>query len=583
MNGVEPTLYVRSLHGFRRAGYGARQARPLATEIELAVAQSPGSFIIMPISMIFSTLAGASLCATCTSPGFAQTADDRGAIAIRRGADTLVIDRFIRIADTLKGSVQVRGQPRIDYFARLGPNETVQTLTLAVFAPGAAADAQPVQRVRVAMRNDTAVVETAAGTQRVPSKTGAVPSFNNALALSELFTRRARAAGGVADIPYFAINGGVTLEVRVRPIGADSMTVTIAQQLERLKVDPSGRILGGIIVGANFEFVRLGPEAANGLTISIRDTTVAPPSDYSAPPGAPYRAEEVRVAGPGGITLGGTLTLPTNARGPWPAVATITGSGQQDRDEFIPFAGGIRLFAQVADTLSRRGIAVLRLDDRGIGASTGSAATSTSADFADDIRAAIAFLRGRSDIDGNRIAIVGHSEGGAIAPMIAARDPRVRAMVTMAAPGEPGIEISMTQNKYLVDKDTTLTPTQRDSILRAARSSLDPAKQTIPWVKLWMSYDPAPTARLVKVPTLILQGATDRQVPADQAEKLATLIRAGGNRDVTVKVFPVTNHLFIEDPSGDFNAYDKLRTNRVSAVVLGTLADWLVLKLGAAR
>jgi uncharacterized protein len=524
-----------------------------------------------------------ALLVTGARTAFAQSGDDRGGIAIRRGVDTLVIDRFIRIADTLKGSVQVRGQPRIDYFARLGPNETVQTLTLAVFAPGATADAQPLQRVRVSLRNDTAVVETAAGTQRVASKTGAVPSFNNALALSELFTRRARAAGGVADIPYFAINGGVTLDVRVRPIGADSMSVTIAQQLERLHVDPTGRILGGIIVGANFEFVRLGSEAAIGLTISIRDTTVAPTLDYSAPPGAPYRAEDVRVAGPGGITLGGTLTLPTNARAPWPAVVTITGSGQQDRDEFIPYAGGIRLFAQVADTLSRRGIAVLRLDDRGIGASTGSPATSTSTDFADDIRAAIAWLRGRSDIDGNRIGIIGHSEGGAIAPMIGATDPRLGAIVAMAAPGERGIEISMAQNKYLVDRDTTLTPPQRDSVLRAARSSLDPAKQTIPWVKLWMAYDPAPTARLVKAPTLILQGATDRQVPVDQAEKLAALIRAGGNRDVTVRVFPATNHLFIDDPNGDFNAYDKLRTNRVSAVVLGTLADWLAVKLGAAR
>ena len=160
--------------------------------------------------------------------------------------------------------------------------------------------------------------------------------------------------------------------------------------------------------------------------------------------------------------------------------------------------------------------------------------------------------------------------------MIAATDPRLRAMVAMAAPGEPGIEISMAQNKYIVDTDTTLTPAQRDSILRAARSSLDPAKQTIPWVKHWMSYDPAPTARQVKAPTLILQGATDRQVPADQAEKLATLIRAGGNRDVTVRVFPATNHLFVDDPNGDFRAYDKLKTNRVSPVVLGTLADWLV-------
>jgi hypothetical protein len=224
---------------------------------------------------------------------------------------------------------------------------------------------------------------------------------------------------------------------------------------------------------------------------------------------------------------------------------------------------------------------VLRLDDRGIGASGGDPMLATSADFADDIRAALAFLRTRRDIDGSRLALVGHSEGGAIAPMIAATDSKLKAIVVMAGPGESGLEISMAQNRYILERDSTLTPAKRDSMLRAARATLDPAKQTIPWVKFWMSYDPAPVARKVKAATLILQGATDRQVPAEQAEKLAALIRAGGNRDVTVRVIPNTDHLFIEDPTGDFNAYDKLPTNRVSANVLGPLADWLALKLSA--
>lgn len=514
-----------------------------------------------------------------TLPVSLQQAPDQGALVILQSADTIVVDRFIRSADTLKGSVQVRGQPRIDYLMILGPNDDVRALTIGVYAPGAAPDAAPLQVVRTRMQGDTAVVETAAGTQRIPTRTGAVPSFNNALAISELFTRRARITNGVADLPYFSLSGGVTLDVRVRPLTADSMSVTIAQQVEHLHVDPAGRILGGIIVGPNLRFVRLGPEAAEGLRITLRDTSVAPKPDYSAPVDAPYTAEEVRVTGPGGIVLGGTLTKPKSGRGLFPAVVTITGSGQQDRDEFIPFAGGIRLFAQVADTLSRRGIAVLRLDDRGVGASGGVAATSTSVDFADDTRAAIAWLRARSDIDADRIAVVGHSEGGAIAPMIAATDARLKAMVALAAPGEPGIEISMAQNSYMVQRDTTLTPVQRDSVLRAARSALDPQKQTIPWVKFWMSYDPAPTLAKVKAPTLILQGETDRQVPVDQAGKLAALIRAGGNSDVTVRIFPATNHLFVEDSSGDFNAYDRLKSNRVRTDVLGALADWLALKL----
>ncbi len=519
-----------------------------------------------------------ALAAMTSLPLSAQTAADRGALIIHRGADTVVVDRFIRAGDTLQGSVQVKGQPRIDYLAVLGPNDGVRSLSIGVFAPGAAPTAQPSQRVRMVMQGDTVLAETPAGIQRVGTKSGAIPMFNNALALTEIFTRRARASGGMANIPYFAINGGATLDVAVRPVSEDSMTVTIARQVERFRVDPVGRILGGVIAGSNLEFARLGPEAAAGLHVALRDSSIAPKPDYSAPAGAPYTAEEVRISGPAG-PLGGTLTKPVGAAGPVPAVVTITGSGQQDRDEYIPFAGGIRLFRQVADTLSRRGIAVLRLDDRGLGASSGDAVGATSADFADDIRAAIAYLRERRDIDPARIGLIGHSEGGAIAPMIAATDPRLKAMVVMAGPGEPGIEISMAQNKYIVDRDTTLRPSQRDSLLRAARASLAPARQTVPWVKFWMSYDPAPVARRVKAPTLILQGATDRQVPADQAEKLAALIRAGGNQDVTVHLFPSTNHLFVQDPNGDFNNYDKLRTNRIGPDVLGTLADWLVVKL----
>jgi cyclophilin family peptidyl-prolyl cis-trans isomerase/pimeloyl-ACP methyl ester carboxylesterase len=510
-----------------------------------------------------------------------QPVQDRGAIAIRRGADTLVVDRFIRSADTLQGSMQVKGQPRVDYRTLLGPDDSVISLAIAVFAVGAAPDAQPLQSVRVHMSGDTAVVETAAGTQRVATRAGAIPSFNNALALSELFTRRAHRTGGVADLHYFSLNGGVTLDLLVRPVGTESVTVTIAQQTSRFRVDGQGRILGGVIVGQSLEYVRLGPEAANSLTISLGDAAVAPKPDYSAPAGAPYTAEEVRVSATAGVMLGGTLTIPSKGRGPYPAIVTITGSGLQDRDEFIPYAGGIRLYREVADTLGRRGIAVLRLDDRGLGASTGSAAGVTSEALADDIRAAIAYLRTRREIDPDRIGIIGHSEGGAIAPMIASTDPRLKAMVAMAAPGEKGVEISMAQNKFIVDSDTSLTQAARDSILRAARASLEPARQSDPWVKFWLSYDPAPVARQVKAPTLVIQGATDRQVPVEQAEKLAALIRAGGNRDVTVRVFPAVNHLLVDDPSGDFRAYNTLTSTRINKAVLGALADWLAVKLAA--
>src|SRR6185369_16052339 len=159
--------------------------------------------------------------------------------------------------------------------------------------------------------------------------------------------------------------------------------------------------------------------------------------DYKAPAGAPFTAEDVTVEAKG-FKLAGTLLTPTTGKPPYPAVVTITGSGQQTRDEYLPLAGleKYRPFRQIAEALAARGIAVLRVDDRGVGKSTGvqSLANATSADFADDVRAQIEYLRHRGDIDPRRIALVGHSEGGMIAPMVAASDPQIAAIVLMAAP-----------------------------------------------------------------------------------------------------------------------------------------------------
>src|SRR5262249_36877522 len=157
--------------------------------------------------------------------------------------------------------------------------------------------------IRILVQGDTMVAETPAGVQRVGSKAGAVPMFNNALALSEIFTRRARTAGVEVTIPYFAISGGVTLDGKVTPGGTGSLTVAIASQVQRFKVDAVGRILGGVIGGTDMTFVR-GPGGPTP-NVSRLDSAIAPERDYSAPPGAPYTAEEVSITGPSG-TLGGT-------------------------------------------------------------------------------------------------------------------------------------------------------------------------------------------------------------------------------------------------------------------------------------
>ena len=381
----------------------------------------------------------------------AQAAADRGAFVIHNGADTVVVDRFSRNENELRGMTAVRGQGRIEYVMTFGPENTVRSLQLSSFKPGATATDTAIAKVLATLRGDSVTFTTAGKPTSVPTKSGAIPSFNNAISITEVFTRRARAAGGTGDYWYLAMSGAATIPLTVRSAGADSVVITLAGQRQRYKIDAIGRILGGSIDGQPFVVDRATEEQASKIAFGMAPAKPPAKPDYSAPADANYTAEDVSFEGPGGITLGGTLTLPKNARGKVPAALTITGSGQEDRDEYVPFVGGVRLFKQVADTLSRVGIAVLRLDDRGLGASTGDFAKSTTADFADDIRAGLAYLRKRPEVDGNRLALIGHSEGGMIGPMVAATDPRLRALVTFGGPAEKMIEISMAQNKWSLD------------------------------------------------------------------------------------------------------------------------------------
>jgi uncharacterized protein len=503
----------------------------------------------------------------------AQAAPERGAFILRVKGDTVVIERFTRTADSLQGSISAQGQPRIDYVATLGPGSVVRSLSVAAFAANAKADDAAIQRVVITMAGDSAIADVGGRVQRIGTRAGAIPWINNSFALFELFTRRGRASGGVTELPLFAVTGGATISVTLRPSGLDSVVAVLSTQEQRLRVDPVGRILSGSIPSQQADVIRVtGPAAAT--------FTLGKP-DYSAPAGAPYIAQDVTLKGPGGITLGGTLTIPKGATGPVPAIVTITGSGQEDRDEYLPVAGGYRPFRQIADTLGRRGIAVLRLDDRTIGLSGGQ--LGTSADYADDIRAGLAYLRTRSDIDGKRLGLVGHSEGGLIGPLVASTDETLKGIVALAGPAYTGTDIIRYQLRNSVDRNASIPTAAKDSAYRALQANFDASAQRDVWTRFFLTYDPIPTARKVTVPALILQGQTDQQVTFEQAEKLGAAMRSGGNRDVTVRVFPEMNHLFIHDPDGNPAGYAKLPTNKMSSEVLGVIADWLALKLSDNR
>jgi uncharacterized protein len=220
---------------------------------------------------------------------------------------------------------------------------------------------------------------------------------------------------------------------------------------------------------------------------------------------------------------------------------------------------------------------VLRLDDRGYGQSGGSFAGATTQSFADDVRAALDFLRRRPEIDPARLGLVGHSEGGVIAPMVAAEGPPLRAIALLAGTARTGRRVLEYQLRRNIESDSALPAARRDSAIAAIPATIA-ALSVDPWMRYFLDYDPLPALGQVKVPVLVLQGATDRQVTADQAEEIAAALRAAGNERVTVRTFPEVNHLFLRDPSGQPQGYAALAPG-LSREVLGTLADWLAREL----
>jgi dienelactone hydrolase len=421
-----------------------------------------------------------------------------------------------------------------------------------------------------------ASLTTAAGTQArtFPASAGALPIINSSVLHGALLGDYARRAGR-AQLPFFLTSGAMVVPGTVTVQG-DTLTVSIGGTAVRVELDATGAPRRATIAAQNLTVVRAG-------TVAPLPAAAAPAlPDYRAPAGAPYTAVDVTIPTPRGYTLAGTLTRPAGAPARVPVVVTISGSGQQERDERLPMLPAYAFFREVADTLGRRGVAVLRYDDRGTGASGGreTLARATSADFADDARAVVAWLRTRPDVDQGRILLAGHSEGGLIAPLLAAADTALRGVALLAGPAYSGRRILLYQNDQAIAAAPGLSPTQRDSIRARVPADLDSAASTNPWIRYFLAHDPLPVARQLRQPVLILQGDTDRQVTPDQADTLAAALTAAGNRDVTLRRFPDTNHLFLADPSGDPQRYAALPDSRIRREVLGALVEWAV-RVGA--
>ncbi|HJQ65893.1 MAG TPA: alpha/beta fold hydrolase [Gemmatimonadales bacterium] len=378
--------------------------------------------------------------------------------------------------------------------------------------------------------------------------------------------------------------------IRMLPMGGDStIPVTVTHRGDSGIVSFAGleartTLIAGRPGRIEVPVTRVYADLWNG-----RDTLPAlagvrrPPVDYTAPPGAAYTAREVRVpiqpVRGDTFSLAGTLTLPIAGPRPVPIVVTITGSGQETRDEDLwPLLPNYRPFRQLAERLAREGIGVLRLDDRGVGGSGGP--LGTTADYADDVRQAVAWLRAQRDLTGTRIALVGHSEGGVIAPIVAAEDPALAGIVLLAGPSKNGRAILDDQFRRPILIAPGLSDSTRQAELAKVPQTVERFSQTNAWSRWFADYDPLPVLRRLRVPVLILQGALDRQVSAGQADTLAATLRDAGNRDVTEKVYADLNHLFLHtDGDGSPTEYPGLADTRLPAVVLDDLASWLVVRL----
>lgn len=531
-----------------------------------------------------TTMMVAGLLAAAPRIAMAQE-PERATFIARRGADTLVVEQATWRDSSADAVMRAKGTAgRVEQHASLGQEGAVKALVIEVKGnpPGDSLK----QRVAITFMGDSARMlawmGSAASTERrIPTVAGTMPFLNMSGLSVDLVLRRAFAIGrDTVSVPLALIGSPVSLSATVVRHGPDSAVIILAGVEFRAHTDKTGRLLGAEVPAQKLVFERMPGH------LMVAPTAAPPPApvSYAAPPGAPYTATDVVVETPGKVHLAGTLTMPHHAPGvKVPAVVTITGSGTEERDERLPGVEGYHPFRDIADTLSRRGIAVLRLDDRGAGGSSPLTGSETSADFANDIRAALAWLRANAEVDGARLGLVGHSEGAVIAPMVAATDPRLRAIALIAGTAYTGRKVLRWQfrRQYSRLADSSGTPAQRAARLAEAETAADHMLDTSAWGRFFADYDPLATARKVRTPTLILQGETDRQVTPEQAPMIAKAMRAGGNRHVTLRTFPRMNHLMLEDASGEGSGYSTLPSKAVRRDLLGTLADWLARELGA--
>lgn len=346
----------------------------------------------------------------------------------------------------------------------------------------------------------------------------------------------------------------------------------------------------------------------------VGEITLKRPQDPIKP--YPYKEEEVSYRNEkDNVKLAGTLTMP-RGEGKFPAVVLITGSGAQDRDSTVL---GHRPFLVLADYLTRKGIAVLRVDDRGIGGSDSGSPLATTENYVGDVLAGVEFLKNRKEINSEQIGLIGHSEGGVIAPITAAASTDVAFIVMLAGAGQTGADTILTQMALISKKggesdeniaqavdlqkdlfaiiksepDDKLAENKINEMLAGRKSKMSEQESRAfaqteanikaqmslllsPWYRYYLAYDPRPTLEKVKIPVLALNGENDLQISSkENLALISAALKAGKNKDFTVKSFPKLNHLFQTSRTGLPGEY-KTIDETIAPQVLEIITDWIL-------
>ena len=392
--------------------------------------------------------------------------------------------------------------------------------------------------------------------------------------------------------------GGITRQaLHLKAIGPMALAIDIWADRERQV------LLKLAIPAQKYEVsLLLGPAAPDTQHTSATPAVPATPAkagagdaDATLPAGIAARDVVFRN---GDVQLAGTLTFPkpqvprgSGAEGTpaqtrrLPTAILVHGSGPQDRNENSPVLA-TNIFRDIAHYLSARGVAVLRYDKRGIGQSTGNAEQTSMSDLVSDIKAAVAFVRSQPEVDPRRVVLIGHSEGGILAPMVAAADPEIAGVILLAGAARPLDKIITDQVVYLnrlagaTDQEVQEALNEQEKFYALVRSRADwgevgGQRVYLKWFREHFQHDPSATIAQVKAPVLILQGEKDFQVPRGEAVALGEALDKAGHRDHKVVIFPNLDHLFmyVEGASTMESYLEKER--HIEPVALQAIGDWL--------